>query len=83
VIYAAAISRFFGTRLFPRLYPVCFMVYGIAGVIGPGLGGWLADQTGTYHIALHICIALVSLAGIVSLLKLGVFYQLQTNKGVA
>jgi OFA family oxalate/formate antiporter-like MFS transporter len=73
VIYAAAISRYFGTGLFPRLYPICFMAYGLAGVIGPGLGGWLADATGTYHMALYICIALLALAGGISALKAHVF----------
>lgn len=73
VIYATAITRFFGTDSFPRLYPICFMAYGIAGGIGPGLGGWLADKTGTYGTAIYICIALVIFACIISLLKLDVF----------
>ncbi len=84
VIYASAISRFFGTNAFPRLYPICFMAYGIAGAIGPGLGGVLADKTGTYHSAIYICIALVFFAGALSWLKLGVFrFQDKTEKGVA
>ncbi|MDZ7619769.1 MAG: MFS transporter [Patescibacteria group bacterium] len=73
VIYASAISRFFGTASFPRLYPICFMAYGIAGIIGPGLGGFLADRTGAYDTAIYVCIALVASAGVLSVLKLHVF----------
>lgn len=65
VIYASAISRHFGAASFPRLYPWCFLAYGVAGLIGPGLGGYLADATKSYHIPLYICIALVAIAGIV------------------
>jgi len=73
VIYASTISRHFGTASFPRLYPICFMAYGIAGVSGPGLGGYLADATGSYNTAIHICIALVATTCIFSVLKLQVF----------
>lgn len=84
VIYASAISRFFGTASFPRLYPVSFMAYGIAGAIGPGLGGFLADTTGTYNTAISICIALVASAGALSVLKLKVFqHQHNSPKGVS
>jgi len=73
VIYASTTSRFFGTDSFPRLYPICFMAYGIAGVIWPGLGGFLADTTVSYTLSIYICIALVSFAGALSFLKLSVF----------
>jgi OFA family oxalate/formate antiporter-like MFS transporter len=73
VVYASTISRFFGTDAFPHLYPICFMAYGVAGIIGPALGGFLADATGTYNTAIYICIALVSAAGVLSLVKLGTF----------
>jgi OFA family oxalate/formate antiporter-like MFS transporter len=79
VIYASAISRFFGVNEFPRLYPICFMAYGIAGVVGPGMGGWLADQTGTYSAAIYICIALVSFAGIFTFYKLPAFKHQQNT----
>lgn len=83
VIYAATITRFFGTGLFPHLYPVCFMAYGIAGLIGPGLGGALADKTGSYHSAIAICITLLSFAGALFWLKGGAFHHpLTTSKGV-
>jgi OFA family oxalate/formate antiporter-like MFS transporter len=77
VIYASAISRFFGTVSFPCLYPICFMAYGIAGVIGPGLGGYLADSTGRYNTSIYICIALVTFTSVLSFLKLHVFQSQQ------
>ncbi|MBN2684284.1 MAG: MFS transporter [Pontiellaceae bacterium] len=80
VLYASAISRFFGTASFPRLYPICFMAYGVAGIIGPGLGGSLADSTGSYHIPVYLCIAILVLAGIFTHLKLTVFNHHQTQK---
>jgi OFA family oxalate/formate antiporter-like MFS transporter len=73
VVYASAVSKFFGTASFPRLYPICFMAYGVAGVIGPGLGGYLADITGRYNTPIYICIALVVFATTLCLCKLNVF----------
>jgi OFA family oxalate/formate antiporter-like MFS transporter len=66
VIYASTISHFFGVEAFPKLYPLCFLGYGIAGIIGPGLGGFIADATGSYNTALYISIALVSAVGILA-----------------
>ncbi len=77
VIYASAISGYFGTQSFPRLYPICFMGYGIAGIIGPGLGGLLADKSGTYNTAIYLCIAIVSIAATLSTVKLNVFHDEQ------
>lgn len=83
VIYAAAITRFFGTSLFPHLYPVCFMAYGFAGLLGPGIGGAIADKTGTYHSAIVICITLIVFAGALYLRKSGAFHHPHpTRKGV-
>lgn len=73
VIYASALSRKFGTDLFPKLYPVCFLGYGLAGIIGPGIGGSLADKTGSYDMALYISIAMVLFATLVSVCFLRVF----------
>ncbi|MDT8390825.1 MAG: MFS transporter [Lentisphaeria bacterium] len=62
VVYASAISRHFGASAFPRLYPWCFLAYGVAGLIGPGVGGYLADVTASYTVPLYICVALVAAA---------------------
>ncbi len=53
VIYASSISKYFGTESFASLYPICFLFYGFAGIIGPGMGGFLADITGYYLIPLY------------------------------
>lgn len=73
VVYASAISRHFGAPSFPQLYPLCFLAYGVAGLIGPGLGGYLADATDSYKIPLYICVALVSFAAVLSLKKRAIF----------
>lgn len=70
VLYAGAISQVFGLSNFSRLYPICFLAYGIAGLIAPGVGGWIVDTTGSYEIALYLCIVLVSLACVLILSSL-------------
>jgi OFA family oxalate/formate antiporter-like MFS transporter len=75
VVYASGVSRFFGPQLFPRLYPICFLAYGLAGIIGPGIGGFLADFTGSYNGALYVSGAIVIMAGVFSFMKLSVFFS--------
>ncbi len=64
VVYASSIVDYFGIDFFPRLYPLCFLGYGVAGIIGPGFGGWVADTTGSFASAvlLSSVIVLVSAA---------------------
>ena len=59
VIYAASIVDQLGIDLFPRLYPVCFLWYGLAALIGPPLGGIIADATGSYGISIAMSAMLV------------------------
>ncbi|AQQ08761.1 putative MFS-type transporter YhjX [Sedimentisphaera cyanobacteriorum] len=54
VVYASSMVAYFGTELFPSLYPICFLWYGLAGIIGPGAGGWIADSTGTFTIGVAV-----------------------------
>jgi OFA family oxalate/formate antiporter-like MFS transporter len=68
VIYAASISRQFGVHSFPGLYPLCFMGYGFAGIMGPAIGGYLSDLTGSFESALDLSIAVVVLAAILTAL---------------
>ncbi len=70
VVYASSISRHFGAISFPRLYPLCFLAYGLAGFIAPGVGGYLADKTNSYDIPLSISIAMVAFAGVLSYIKI-------------
>jgi len=73
VIYASSISRYFGTDSFPHLYPICFLGYGLAGIIGPGTGGFIADTTGSYTIALYISIIMLATAAVITGFGLKVF----------
>lgn len=73
VIYASAIARHFGQTLFVTLYPICFIAYGFAGFIAPGVGGFFFDLTGSFRISLMISVVIVVMAGILSGLKLSVF----------
>ncbi len=73
VVYASVISHFYGCEKFPKLYPVCFLGYGIAGIIGPGMGGFFADATGSYNTALYISIALLSATALAATAALRLF----------
>lgn len=59
VVYAASIVDQLGIELFPRLYPICFLWYGLAALIGPPLGGIIADATGSYGISIAMSAMLV------------------------
>jgi len=72
VIYASSISRYFGMEAFPRLYPICFLGYGFAGITGPAIGGFLADSTGSYDLALYLSIGMLAVAAVITALQLDV-----------
>lgn len=59
VVYASSMVELFGIGLFPRLYPICFLWYGLAALIGPPLGGMMADVTGSYGVPIVMSVALV------------------------
>ncbi len=59
VVYASSVVELFGTRLFPQLYPICFLGYGLAALVGPSIGGWIADTTGSYVPAILLSAAIV------------------------
>jgi len=62
VVYASSVVEMFGIQLFPRLYPICFLWYGLAALIGPPLGGIIADATGSYgrSIAMSVLLVLIT-----------------------
>ncbi|MGC9313432.1 MAG: MFS transporter, partial [Sediminispirochaetaceae bacterium] len=66
VIYASAVSRYFGVEAFPLLYPLNFLGYGAAGIIGPVIGGGLADITGSFDSALALSVMVLAAAGVVT-----------------
>ena len=59
VVYASSTVKFYGTELFPKMYPVCFLAYGLAGIIGPAAGGWIADATGSFKVGIFLSVAIV------------------------
>ena len=70
VVYAGAITKLFGPKNFVKLYPVCFLGYGFAGLVGPYIGGKLADLSGSYTSALWISTLIVVIAAVLSFLGL-------------
>jgi OFA family oxalate/formate antiporter-like MFS transporter len=53
----------FGTKYIGQNYGWVFLSYGIGGIFGPMLGGWLGDL-GNFPMAFNICGALVLLAAV-------------------
>jgi len=62
VLYAAYVAAAYGNEVFGRIYPLVFLAYGVSALVGPALGGWLFDLTGTFDGAIVIA-SLLSLAG--------------------
>lgn len=65
VVYASTIVETFGVNLFPQLYPICFLSYGIAALTGPTLGGWLSDKTNSFSMGLIIGLAIIFTATLI------------------
>ncbi|MFW6457387.1 MAG: hypothetical protein ACOC0A_03755, partial [Planctomycetota bacterium] len=59
VVYASSMVDYYGADLFPHLYPICFLGYGLAGITGPAIGGWIEDATGTFTWAIMLSITIV------------------------
>jgi len=53
-IYPVAVADVFGALAAPKIYGQVFTAWGIAGLLGPWISGWLFDLTGTYTIAIVI-----------------------------
>ncbi len=61
-VYASSIVAYFGVEIFPKLYPICFLGYGFAGLTGPSIGGWIIDKTNSYNSAIILSICIVATA---------------------
>lgn len=67
-IYAALVATRYGAGHVGGLYPLVFLSYGIAGVTGPALGGWLFDRTGRYLASLLLAAAVAAAGAVHGLL---------------
>jgi MFS transporter, OFA family, oxalate/formate antiporter len=63
-LFPSTTADFFGLKNLGVNYGLVFTGWGIAGIIGPILGGRVADITGTYTFS-YIVAAILLLAGIV------------------
>ncbi|MBI3693990.1 MAG: OFA family MFS transporter [Acidobacteria bacterium] len=61
-LYASLTADFFGTRNVGANYGLVFLAYGIAGIIGPKLGGGIFDRYRSYTPAFDLAAGLLVLA---------------------
>jgi len=57
-VYPVAVIDVFGTASAARIYGQVFTAWGLAGLLGPWLSGWVFDQTDSYRPSLLIAIGL-------------------------
>ncbi len=57
-VYPVAVADVFGTTVAPRIYGQIFTAWGLAGLLGPWLSGWLFDRSGSYSLALVLAMLL-------------------------
>jgi OFA family oxalate/formate antiporter-like MFS transporter len=55
-------ADYFGTKAFATMRGLMAIGYTIPGIIGPWFAGWIADTTGSYHLAFLIYSALSACA---------------------
>jgi len=65
VVYAAQVALRYGADHVANIYPLIFIANGVAGLIGPPMGGYLYDVTGSYVWPLATAIAVLAI-GILS-----------------
>ncbi len=57
-VYPVAVSGVFGATAAPRIYGQIFTAWGVAGLLGPWLSGWLYDQSESYTASLAIAMVM-------------------------
>lgn len=67
-IFPSATAEFFGTKYYGMNYGFVFTAYGIGGVLGPYLSGYIFDTTASYLWAFQIAGILCAVAVAISLL---------------
>ncbi len=61
VVYAARVASRYGPDRVGSIYPMVFLAYGAAGILGPAMGGWLYGRTSSYTPAIVLSCAVVGL----------------------
>lgn len=62
VVHAAQVARDHGPAGLGLVYPWVFLCYGLAGIAGPAMGGWIADAFGDYRLATLVAAAVAATA---------------------
>ncbi len=70
VLYAAQVAVRYGLARVGGVYPIVFLAYGVAGLVGPVLGGWLYDTTASYTPAIAVSCGVVAVGFVGSILLL-------------
>jgi OFA family oxalate/formate antiporter-like MFS transporter len=63
VLYASDVSSIYGIDQLGIVYPVVSLAYGIAGITGPVVGGYLLDYAGNYYLPIIIS-AVICITGL-------------------
>ena len=67
-VIPATVRRSYGNDRFAGVFGLVFTAWGMAGLLGPLLGGWAYDWTGSYVMAVLVASALSATAGLAALL---------------
>lgn len=63
-VYPSACSDNYGTKNLGMNYGILFSAWGIGGVVGPMIGGYIADATGSYSLAFTIAACMLLVAAV-------------------
>lgn len=61
-LFPSATADFYGMKNLGVNYGLVFTAWGLAGIIGPLLAGWVVDTTGSYQISYLVCAGLLVVA---------------------
>lgn len=64
VLFAAELAARHGAASIGRFYPLIFLFYGFAGILGPTMGGWLHDRYQSFHPAIYLGAGMAGLAAV-------------------
>jgi OFA family oxalate/formate antiporter-like MFS transporter len=65
-LFPSTVADYYGLKNLGANYGMVFTAWGVGGVFGPILAGWVADSTGTYQTAYLISAGLLALATILA-----------------